>query len=287
MAWARSQTFAKSTEFNGTGGSTTAATLGASVAAGDTLMLMTTVGLDPSTLGSSTVTDNISASNVYNRLASANGGMRFSSIDGQGWDAWWSIIVVGGTPTVTYTPGGGSRAWIALKGSHFTGSDAASTKRDSKGANQTHPGTGANAISSGSVASAASGDLLWACTADGSATTTKVAGTGFTGSTVDATSGMLDEWLTASGAAAGTFTDATNGGSKVYGTMAIAITPASGGGGGRTFFMQSGLDGHSSAGPKQFNPTLYHRHPSISLEAYHRERERLHRAFMAKVRRAA
>lgn len=229
MTWARPQTFAKNTEFNGSGGSTTAATLGSAVAVGDAILLETTVGLDPSTLASSTVTDNLG--NTYNRLASANGGMRYSSLDGQGWDAWWCIVTTGGTPTVTYTPGGGSRAWIGIKGSHCTGSDASSTKRDSKGANQTDPGTGSDAISSGSVASATSGDLLWSCCGDGNATATKAAGTGFTGSTIDSTTGMIDEWKTASGAGAGTFTDATNGATQRYGTMAIAITPASGGGG--------------------------------------------------------
>lgn len=61
-----------------------------------------------------------------------------------------------------------------------------------------------------------------------------------------------------------------------------------GGGGGRTLFYGSGLDGLSTSGPKQFNPSLgYHRTPAISLAAYHREQSRRHREFMAKVSRAA
>jgi hypothetical protein len=65
----------------------------------------------------------------------------------------------------------------------------------------------------------------------------------------------------------------------------VTYTP-SGGGGGRTLFLGSGLDGLSTNGPKQFNPSLgYHRAPTI--EMYHREQERKHREFMRQVARAA
>lgn len=78
----------------------------------------------------------------------------------------------------------------------------------------------------------------------------------------------------------------TMGSSTSWVGIAAEIAAAGGGGGGRTFFVQPGLDGHSIAGPKQFNPTLYHRHPAISLEAYRREQARKHRAFLTKVRAA-
>lgn len=79
----------------------------------------------------------------------------------------------------------------------------------------------------------------------------------------------------------------TGGGGSVQALVGIHVIAASGGG-GRTLFYRSGLDGHSSSGPKQFNPSLgYHRHPALSLESYHRERAAAHREFMAKVARAA
>jgi hypothetical protein len=226
MAWVRVRGYAQSTEFNGGGGATTAVTIGGAVSVGDTLLLGTTVGADPTTLGASTVTDNLGG-NTYTRLLAASGGQQYSSVDNQGWDVWRCIVSTAGTPTITYTPGGGSQQFIGIKGDHFTGSDGASSLRDSKGAHQSHPGTGADAITTASVA-AQSGDLQWALVANGDATSTSTAGTGFTGTGADATTGMLTEWKTASGAGAATATDATNGGGDDYAIICQAITPASG-----------------------------------------------------------
>jgi hypothetical protein len=226
VAWTRVQTFSQNAEFTGTFNASTQVTLGSAVAVGDTILLETTVGADPTGLTTSTVTDQLG--NSYIRLSAAQGGQLYDSGNTQGTDAWWCIVTSAGTPTVTYTPGGGSKQWMGLKGSHFTGSDPSSTRRDSKGALQTNPGTGANAITTASVG-ASSGDLLWAGSGrPGNPGTTEAAGSGFTGSTIDATTSMIDEWKTAAGAGAATFTDATGGGANVYMTYAIAITPASG-----------------------------------------------------------
>lgn len=92
----------------------------------------------------------------------------------------------------------------------------------------------------------------------------------------------------ASFTATGTSTTAAFGGTNGdWCGSALLPFPAAGGGGGRTLFNSSALDGLSTSGPKQFNPLQYHRHPMLSLAGYRREQARKHREFMAKVRRAA
>lgn len=230
-SWNRVQTFTQSAQFNGTAGLNTAVALGAPVAVGDTIVLETTVGADPNGLATCTLLDQLG--NVYNRLSAAQGGQLFDASNGQGDDSWWCIVTVAGTPTITYTPDPavGVYAWKSIKGSHFTGSDASSTRRDSKGALQASPGLGANAITTASIGAQA-GDLLWGASGrPGTGSSgTEAAGTGFTGSVIDATSSFIDEWKTATGAGAATFTDATAGSSSTYMTMGIAITPGAGGG---------------------------------------------------------
>lgn len=222
MAWSRTQTFTVSSQWNNTGGITCQATLTSAVAVGDVICVLTSLGgLDPSTV-SSTLTDQLG--NTYNRLSAAQGGKIWDATNAQGTDGWWCIVTVAGTPTITYTPNPSSSVpWIGFKGSHFTGGTS-STYRDSKGGFQATPGTGANAITTASVG-AQNNDLLWAATFnDATTSSSEVAGTGFTGSTVDTTSGMLDEWLSATGAHIGSFTDATSGGTGTFATIAIAIT---------------------------------------------------------------
>lgn len=226
MAWSYIQSVLQNAQFDGTGGVTTAAALGTTVAAGDIVIGLTTVGQDPAPL-SPTVTDSLG--NTYVRK-----GNLYLSANSQGYDYWLSIITAPGTPTITYTPNAAIGAsWIAFKFDKFTGSDAASVARVAgPGAVQASPGTTANIISSGSIA-AQSGDLLWTAGAMQNPDVTMAIGTGFSAtSAIDATTGFLTEFKTATGAGAGTFTDATGGGSHNYATFAMAITPAGGGGGG-------------------------------------------------------
>lgn len=224
MAWNRVQPFSQNAQFTVTAVNNTAVTLGSPVGIGDTILLGTTVEANPTAI-TSTVTDNLG--NTYNRVSAAQGGQLFDATDLQGTDGWWCIVTVAGTPTITYDPDTTNKAFLGIKGSHFTGSDASSTRRDSKGAVQTNPGTGANAITTASLASLP-GDLVWAFDGDFSSLgLTAVAGTGFTGSTIDSATSMIDEWKTAAGAGAATFTDATGGGGNIYQTIAIAISPAS------------------------------------------------------------
>lgn len=241
MAWTRVQIFSQNAQFSFAGPfANTAVTLGSAVAVGDTLLLATTTAGDTTTFAP-TVTDQLG--NTYTKITAAQGGQLVDTPNAQSVDYWWCIVAHAGTPTITYKPDAASKNWLGIKGSHFTGSDASSTRRDSKGALQTNPGAGANAITTASVA-ALSGDLLWGGSGDpGSGFATEAAGTGFTGSAIDATTGLIDEWKTAGGAGALTLTDATNGAAATYMTCAVAITPA----GGTGFGMED--DWHRPASP--------------------------------------
>lgn len=221
MAWSRSQTFTRSADFTGSSVTSTAVALGSAVAVDDWILLSTTCGSNVSA-AASTVTDQLG--NVYTRMSAVQGGRLYDNVNDQSYDGWYCKVTVAGTPTITYTPGGGTRAWLAFKGSVFSGGSSSASVRATNGQLQTSPGTATDAISSGSVA-AQSGDLLWGGTfTSGTSSTTDVAGTGFTGSTRDATSGMIDEWKTATGAQAATFTDATAG-AQPFETVGIAIAP--------------------------------------------------------------
>jgi hypothetical protein len=232
MAWTHIQSFVATAQYGASTNPTTGVTLGSSVAAGDTILLQTGTG-GQSTTFSSTVTDQLG--NTYMRLTTGQGGQLYDSTNNESQDFWYCIVTASGTPALTYTPKpGSSENFLLIQGDHFTGSDANSVRRSSNGSFQSNPGTGTNAITSGSV-SAQNGDLLWAASGDPASgpTTTEVKGTGFsTGAAFNNTIGCLTEYLTASGSASGTFTDATNGGGQNYFTGAIAITPAGGGGGG-------------------------------------------------------
>jgi hypothetical protein len=222
MPWTRITTFASSATFDISTHANANVTLGSAVSVGNVILLMTTVAAQPSTL-TSTMTDQLG--NTYTRLSGAQGGQFWDATQTQGLDGWICVVTTAGTPTITYTPDSTARAWIAMKGSAFSGATTA-TLRDSKSSNQAIPGTGANAITTASLA-AQSGDLLWGASfADSTTFSTIASGTGFTTSTVDSVSGMLDEWETASGAAAVTFTDATHGGTETYLTLAIAVSPS-------------------------------------------------------------
>lgn len=224
MTWVRSQVFSQNAQFSATLVTNTIVTLGSAVAIGDTILFVTTVGGNTTTFAP-TMTDQLG--NTYNRLSVAQGGQLFDAGNTQSEDWWWCIATVGGTPTITYKPDAATGKWLAIKGSHFTGSDAASTRRDSKGALQPTPGNTADFITTTSIAAVA-GDLLWGGSGNpGTNLFTQVGGTGFTATAIDGTSSLLDEWKTATGAGAVTSTDTANGATATYMTAGIAISPAS------------------------------------------------------------
>lgn len=225
MAWTPVQQI-EGHDFTGTLVPSCQAVAGSAVAVGDVILLETSVttNTDSTTL-SPTVTDQLG--NTYTRS-----GSLFSTPDGQGADGWWCIVTHAGTPTITYTPDPGTDfRFFGILGRHFTGSDASSTKRDGKAQKQVTPGTATDVISTTSMASQ-NNDLSWAGSTPSNQLLTVVAGTGYSASAQNSVTGMLDEWKTASGAGAATFTDPTNGGGQNFLTIGFAITPAGGGGGG-------------------------------------------------------
>jgi hypothetical protein len=259
MAWTRVQTFSQTAQYTSTAVNNTQVTPGSAFTVGDVVTLITTVSADPTTLAP-TVTDSLG--NTYNRLSVAQGGQQFDSGNAQGSDCWWSVITVPGTPTITYDPDPVNNPWIAIQGQHHSGGDASTIRRDSKGANQVNPGTGADAIATASVA-AQSGDLLVGFSGDpGNATTTEVAGTGFAASTVNA-AGLMSEWKAATGAQTVTFTDATNGGGKTYLSYGMAFSPAVGGIGGGSY----GTRGRPGVGPRDRRGFLKRRYWDYTLAA--------------------
>lgn len=139
----------------------------------------------------------------------------------------------------------------------------------------------------GNITPASIGDLAVALVANVN-NKTPTAGSGFTipanGTVTGSGNGLGFEYQIApsTSAIAAAFTMA----SSEWNGVAVMLA-AAGGGGGRTTFGRPGLDGHSIAGIKQFNPVMYHRHPMLSLDAYRRQQAQTHREFMAKVSQRA
>lgn len=242
------------------------ATTGA-VSVGDVMIVAITLDVSGSATGGS-VSDSLG--NTYSKILGVT-----DTPDTQRTEIFYGIITTAGTPTVTLrftpTPGTTTASSTVLIADPFSGSDTSSTN-DTSGAGQVQasPTTGANATTSGNLTTAVNGDLIYSATCpSGSFGSANTVGTGFTLAQDDTggspPSRMATEWRsqTSAGAIAGTWTAAGN---VAHTTLAVAIKPASGGGGGRTFFVSSGLDGLSTSGRKQFNPSLgYHRAPRIEL----------------------
>lgn len=272
MTWARVQTFSQNAQYSAGGAASTAAALGSAVAIGDTILVYTTVGISGATYTgtSPTVTDQLA--NVYTRLTTGQGGQLQDNTNTASFDAWVCIVTVAGTPTITYKANGAtSEPFIALKGSHFTGSDASSTMRTSAGRILTNPGTTANAISaSASALASQSGDLVW-CGCDSANVFSPTAGTSFSASAQDATSLIDDEWLSATGTQLASWADSTNGGASVYAPIGIVITPAAGGASSPIYVPRSSL-WHPGRHPRRFvghNRTLtWLNPPSVNTYVY-------------------
>lgn len=219
MTWTRVQGFSQTAQFNASGPyANTQVTLGSAVAIGDTLCVGTMTASDQ-TAGSETLVDQLG--NTYDKQDATYEAANDTTVT-----TWRCKVTVAGTPTITYDPGASSQNWLLIAGDHFTGSDAASTVRDHKAATQVTPGTGADAVTTASLA-AQNGDLEWAFASDNniSAGGALAVGTGYTAG-VNFNSVVRTEYKTATGAGIASFTDATNGGTHNYSTGGIAVTPA-------------------------------------------------------------
>lgn len=234
MTWTAVQSAVQTAQFTGGGAGTTAATFGAPVAVGDVIIVQTPIGdvVSQAALAAlaASMADNLGGGtpNVYTRLTTGQGSNLVDTGNIQGTAHFVCLVTQAGTPTLTLTPNGGSpQAFIAIQAVHFTGSGAASTMRASGGQTETNPGTGADAINSGSIG-AQNGDLVCVMTnCAGNGVANAVLGSGFAAAAaINATIGAIMEFREATGATDGTFTDATTGGARTYMTCALAITPA-------------------------------------------------------------
>jgi hypothetical protein len=212
-------------------GTIPSASLGSTVAVGDFIGCV----LDLETTGSATdaVVDDTALGNVFTRRAAASSGSDFERME-----IWTCIVTVAGTPTLRVrfnpTPGTSATPQIDAMFDAFTGSDASSTIRGTPAVQlQTAPGTGADQVSSGSLGTATSGDLVYGGSVISSlGTAVPTLGTGFSLGGITTFAVTKTEYKTSSGGTeAVTFQDATNGGSARYLTAGVLITPAAGGGG--------------------------------------------------------
>jgi hypothetical protein len=206
------------------------ASLGSTVAVGD--LIACVLCLDTSTSATDAAVDEFGLGNIFTRRATATDAGHTERME-----IWTCIVTAAGTPTlrVQYNPTPGTSVTLQIDAMFdaFTGSDAASAIRGTPAAQvQTNPGTGADAITSGSLGSGVSGDLVYGGSIISSiGTAVPTLGTGF--SLGGTTSGVVTktEYKTSSGGTeAVTFRDATNGAAAIYITAGVIITPAAGSG---------------------------------------------------------
>lgn len=128
--------------------------------------------------------------------------------------------------TVNLDPVNFKTAPITICIAEESGIATASALDGHAGQQQTNPGTGADAISSGNATTTANGNLVCSAVVSGNVTNT-VKGTGFTDRESDTAVGtkMKCEDLTQSSAGAipGTWTDTVNGGADTYITLTMAF----------------------------------------------------------------
>ena len=211
---------------------TVSATLGAAVTSGNTVVGMVSFDVSTSTTLTSVTDDKGNTYSLETAITDA-GVQRVVA---------FSRSNITNGPTVVTANFGAPNGGVAIIVDEFSGCSTAGTdQRDGTahgGQIQAAPGTGANAVSSGSFTTATGGDLVWSGT--GSTDTADQAmgsvGTGFT--TTGTSSGgsggfdpqIFSEWLVQSSAGSIVGTWTASAGSAHYGTFMIAIKAAGGGG---------------------------------------------------------
>lgn len=203
-------------------GSTVPVTLGATVTSGNFICGIVTWDNIGGTPTLTSVTDD--KSNTYNISSTLS-----DAPNGQGSAIFWLGNITNGPITITANlsgSAGGSRCIIATE---FSGGFAAADPKDLApvGQFQTTPGTTTDAVTSGSMTTLTSGDMIYGASCNTSGATNATAGSSFTLLT-DQTSAVVfmnAETLTqaAAGAVAATFTQGTNNNRA---TFALAIKPA-------------------------------------------------------------
>lgn len=201
-------------------------TAGAAVAVGDTINVIT--AYDDAT---GTFTDTLSdqLGNVYTLVRRTT-----NATAQQGSGYYTCKVTVAGTPTIKQqfnpTPGTSTGQAVGFAADHFTGSDATSVLDGSNSQAQSSPGTGPDALTSGSVATAADGDLIWGGFQDGTTDGAIAAGTGFNAGTVmDGGAGALllrTVWKVQPTRGSTAITGTATNGTDLYVSGGFALTPA-------------------------------------------------------------
>ena len=201
-------------------------TAGAAVAVGELINVAITFGQLSNVPASSVITDNLG--NTYtNRTRTTD------ATNQQVVETWRCIVTVAGTPTIQSqynpTPGTTQAQNTVMSIDPFTGSDAASANDGQNAQLQNAPGTGTDAVSSGTITTATNGSLVYgACIESSTGTDPGSIGTGFTLAQSNPGGGLVlkTEWKTqvTAGATAATFTTASGAGAFL--TAGHAITPA-------------------------------------------------------------
>lgn len=222
MAWSRVQ--AGVVHDNSGGGLSNTATFAGNITAGNLVPGACQWGTAVTT-DLSSVTSGGATATVKNRVADTTNSQSFAT--------FYFINHPGGVATVVQNMGSSITA-LQITAGEFTNTGV-STATNSGGSAQVQgsPGTGTDAVKTGSTFGA-SGDLIWGSTmADGVASQTVTSGTGYTTDLINNSDPNLfsvssrTEWQAATGAADTTFTVTPNG-SMLTGGM--SFTPGGGGG---------------------------------------------------------
>ena len=199
------------------GGTTIAVTTTSNVTGGNLLV----VGINWSTGNIediSSLADGLG--NTYNPIA--NNHVRDATA-GQWTSVYYAKNITGGACTITATFAA-SRSFRRIVVHEVSGLDTTAPLDQSTGQNQVSPGTGTDAVTSGSVTTTTNGQYIFATSMDDSGSNNYNAGTGFTGRelSIGASAPMAseDQVQGSAGAIAGTFTVSGNGTHRHINTVA-------------------------------------------------------------------
>jgi hypothetical protein len=247
------------------------------------LLVMACANTGTKTVSSVAKTDGTSAFSQCTSVAATQSS-------GLGTDVWYLLSAPSGVTTWRVTFSGSGN--FDKEGYFFEFSGFTTPAFDVGGA--VTNGTGSSNSDTGASASASTTDGVGVgvIAVVNSITTNPKTGNAFnaggdiSGATGNAACSII---YTSSGSKQPVWTDSAAAGGFCASTALFKET--GGGGGSSPLRRNANLDGASASGPFFSNPLGFHRHPTISLEAYRRDQARKHRDFMARIetgiRRAA
>lgn len=214
--------FVQSKAFNGFSGTDVAATFDANVTAGNLICGYVMWGWSGAQPTLDSVTDSLGNTYtlLHNPTNATPGALKFAAA------MFYAKNISGGADTVTATFSGSvSPRRIVIH--EVSGADTTAPLDVSAMLAQSDPGTGTDAVTSGSVTTTASGDYIFGATADVSQGTTPVAGTGFTSREGANVMRSEDQIQASAGSIAATFTGSNSIADYISGIM--TFKPAGGG----------------------------------------------------------